>query len=87
MHFRPVWEENYGVAAVETGGKQMVTGHLHLDGFKSLYTPHKIKKTPSWVSFFCLKRVKRCLSIGNCEQKVSKIFRCYHVEIYPAKVK
>ena len=26
---------NYGVAAVETGGKQMPTGHPHLDGFES----------------------------------------------------
>ena len=27
---------NYGVAAVETGGKQMSTGYLHLDRFESL---------------------------------------------------
>ena len=39
------------IAAIETGGKQMSTGHLLLDEFKSLYTPHKIKKTPGWVSF------------------------------------
>ena len=51
MHFLPVREENYGIAAIETGGKQMSTGHLLLDEFKSLYTPHKIKKTPGWVSF------------------------------------
>ena len=51
MHFLPVREENYGIAAIETGGKQMSAGHLLLDEFKSLYTPHKIKKTPSWVSF------------------------------------
>ena len=29
-------DENEGVAAVETGGKQMSTGHLHLNRFKSL---------------------------------------------------
>ena len=50
LHFLPSREENFGVAAVETGGKQMSTGHLHFDGFKSLFITTKIKKTPGWVS-------------------------------------
>jgi hypothetical protein len=34
--------ENYGVAAVKTGGKQGSTGALHLDGFES--ATHDTKK-------------------------------------------
>ena len=41
LHFLPMREENYCVAAVESGGKQMSTGHLHLHGFKSLAQQHK----------------------------------------------
>ena len=33
--FIPCGNENYGVAAVETGGKQQSTGLLQLDGFES----------------------------------------------------
>ena len=33
--------ENSCVAAVETGGKQMSTGHLHLSGFKPPYEKKK----------------------------------------------
>lgn len=51
MHFLPFREENFGVAAVETGRKQMSAGHLHLDRFQSHFPPYKIKKTPGWVSF------------------------------------
>ena len=43
--------ENYRVAAVETGGKQMSTGHLHYDGFKSLAHLIKNKSTSVWMCF------------------------------------
>ena len=47
----------YGVAAVFFGGKQMSTGHLHLDGFES---PSEAKiKTPSlWMVFLFLQRMR-----------------------------
>ena len=38
--------ENYSVAAVETGGKQMSPGHLHLDRFESLYPTLPQQKWP-----------------------------------------
>jgi len=44
--------ENYRVAAVETGGKQMSTGHLHLDGFKSLIYQAKNKGHPKGCPLF-----------------------------------
>ena len=33
--------ENHRVAAVKTGGKQMSTGHLLLDGFKLFFIESK----------------------------------------------
>ena len=57
LHFLPSREENYGVAAVETGGKQMSTGHLHLDGFKSLTSITNKKNHPvGW--FFLLAEME-----------------------------
>jgi len=38
--------ENYSVAAVETGGKQMSPGHLHLDRFESLTATNKNSRYP-----------------------------------------
>ena len=38
------FDKNYRVAAVETGGKRMSTGHPHLDGFKSHSLPVKNKR-------------------------------------------
>ena len=37
---------NYGVAAVETGGKQMSAGHLRLDRFESLTATNKNSRYP-----------------------------------------
>ena len=45
-------EENNGVAAVETGGKQMSTGHLQLDRFES--APSIKKKREAKASLFFL---------------------------------
>jgi hypothetical protein len=45
--------KNYGVAAVETGGKQISTGYLHLDGFKSFrLAQQKEKGHPNGCPFF-----------------------------------
>ena len=52
LHFFPIGKENKGVAAVETGGKQMSTGHLHLDWFESLSLFSAKKRPPFWVVFF-----------------------------------
>ena len=56
LHFHPMREENYGVAAVETGGKQMSTGHLHLDGFKFLFPTTKNKEDTRLGVFFIWRR-------------------------------
>ena len=42
--------ENYGVAAVETGGKQMSTGHLYFI-FESHYLQRKEKAAPKGAAF------------------------------------
>ena len=52
--FLPFGEKNYGVAAVETGGKQMSTGHLHLMGSNPspYFLPNKKRHPNGWR--FCL---------------------------------
>ncbi len=46
---------HYGVAAVETGGKQMSTGHLHLDGSNPIAVSAEKKKAhPNGCAFFFL---------------------------------
>ena len=44
---------SYGIAAVETGGKQGSTGALHLDGFSSC---HRTKEKPQaeWLEVLSL---------------------------------
>ena len=58
LHFHPMREENYSVAAVESGGKQMSTGHLHLDGFKFLFpTTKKQRRHPVGCLLYLAERV------------------------------
>ena len=45
---------NHGVAAVETGGKQMSTGHLHLNGCSSC-TPIPTQNAPLRVHFVLVR--------------------------------
>ncbi len=52
------FEENSGVAAVETGGKQMSTGHLQLDGFSS--APSAKKQIPgSGICFWIRMKITK----------------------------
>ena len=44
--------ENYSVATVKTGGKQMPTGHLLLDGFDSLTATNKNSRYPNGYLLF-----------------------------------
>ena len=44
--FSPLGEENYGVAAVKTGGKRQPTGLSHWSGFESRTHITKAKGTP-----------------------------------------
>ena len=42
----------YGIAAVFFGGKQMPTGHLHLDWFESLSLQQKNHQPQKWLVIF-----------------------------------
>ena len=53
LHFLFPGEENYSVTAVETGGEQMSTGHLYLDGFEPYRLIAKRSTPVRGASFWC----------------------------------